>query len=66
VSGASSARADGRVSSLSPAGEQKQSLDRLLACEFTTLQTAYNRIERHAKRPCANIRTVLIAISLER
>jgi hypothetical protein len=41
-------------------------LDRLLACEFTSFQTAYNRIERHAKRPCANTRTVLIAISVER
>jgi hypothetical protein len=32
-------------------GERKQSLDRLLACEFASRQTAYNCIERHAKRP---------------
>ncbi len=31
--------------------DQKRELDRLLAREFASRQTAYNRIKRHAKRP---------------
>ena len=56
----SSARANGRASSLSPAGEQKHSLDRVRIC---CLQTAYNLSERRAKRLSRRHLDMLIALS---